>query len=81
VGKAKRAHPFSVALRIRWARRKSAFAHPTPFARGSLRPGLAHAHGDVKNVPLLRATIDEVADKDDATIGMTEGAVVFAVGM
>jgi hypothetical protein len=35
----------------------------------------------VKNVPLLRATIDEVADKDDATIGMTEGAVVFAVGM
>jgi hypothetical protein len=40
---------------------------------------LAHAHGDVENVPLLRAAIDEVADEDDATIGMMEGAVVFAV--
>jgi hypothetical protein len=41
--------------------------------------GLAHAHGDVENVALLGAAIDEVADKDDAAIGMTEGAVVFAV--
>jgi hypothetical protein len=29
VGKAKRAHHFNVALRIRWARRNSAFVHPT----------------------------------------------------
>jgi hypothetical protein len=33
----------------------------------------------MENVALLGAAIDEVANKDDAAIGMTEGAVVFAV--
>jgi hypothetical protein len=46
---------------------------------GKGRSGLAHAHGDMKNIPSLRAAIDEVADEDDVTICMTEGAVVFAV--
>jgi hypothetical protein len=43
------------------------------------RLGSAHAHGDIENIALLRAAVDEVADKDGAAVGMTEHAVVFAV--